>query len=289
VNRFLSRIDCPQLWLVETEFWANLILSAHNKGIQLRLINARITHKTLHSPAWWRRLLVHLLDTHITQIFCRHAQDVQDFRTLGVTGSHIHAIGNLKWCDDQTPAAQRLLGNLYVVFASTHEPEELELARRWQQHPQLPQLVIVPRHPKRGTAIMKQFASAGIEAVQRSQSTTQDSKSIMLADTFGELISWMAYSELVIMGGSFAPKGGQNPLEAIRLGKCVLCGSDMRDFAEEVQALTPTGAIMSVDNMDHLIDAVIQQLQHPQILHEHGMEGKSWLIEHSRDILRHYL
>jgi len=288
VNRFLSHIDCPQLWLVETEFWPTLITQARQHGITINLINARITHKTLNAPHWWRRLLIQQLDNSINQILCRNEQDALDFRQLGIIGEHLRVAGNLKWCDTLPDTLPRLYHQPYVVFASTHQPEEIELAQRWVTHPKLPTLVIVPRHPKRGKDIAQQFIHANIAYCQRSLHPNQQER-IILADTFGELQSWMAYSEFVIMGGSFAPKGGQNPLEAIRLGKSVLCGPDMRDFAQEVEALNMTGALVQVASLDALLTETINQLTQPEPMRQHAKDGLKWLTDNQGQILENYL
>lgn len=288
MQRFLASVNCPNLTIVETEFWPNLLTLAHQQGRQLSLINARITHKTLSAPRWWRQLLAELLSHCVSQILCRNTQDEQDFRHLGVTGNHLSVIGNLKWCDQAPAHLPRLFPRPYVLLASSHAPEECELAQRWQAHPELPILVIVPRHPKRGADIAKQFTQKQITFSQRSREKDHQ-HGILLADRFGELTAWIAHAELVIMGGSFAPKGGQNPLEAIRLAKLVLSGPDMRDFAEEVKQLTPIGALIQVAQFDDLIPLVQYYLTHADLRQCAATSGQDWLIHSQHHILAHAL
>ena len=288
VKRFLARLDCPQLVIVETEFWPNLIQLAHQKTMRISLINARITHKTLQTPHWWQRLLVGLLDEAIDQILCRNAQDLNDFRQLGVTKNHLKVLGNLKWCDAIDTALPHLYSAPYVVFASTHHPEEIELARLWHKNNNLPKLVIVPRHPKRGAEIVQRFQAEGMTISQRSHKP-DSTDGFLLADTFGELTAWMAHAELVIMGGSFAPKGGQNPLEAVRLGKLVLCGPDMRDFVVEVAQLSAMGALFQVNTMSELMTEISQRLRQPEQSQQQAQAGKTWLLANQGQILADYL
>lgn len=288
LKRFLARLDCAQLVMVETEFWPNLIQLAHQRSMRISLINARITHKTLQAPHWWRKLLVSLLNEKIDQILCRNAQDLSDFRQLGVTENHLKVLGNLKWCDAIDTALPRLTFAPYVVFASTHQPEEIELARLWKKNNDLPKLVIVPRHPKRGAEIVQSFQAEGMVISQRSQNP-DSTAGILLADTFGELTAWMAHAELVIMGGSFVPKGGQNPLEAVRLGKLVLCGPDMRDFAAEIEQLSSLGALIQVDNMSELMTEVVGLLHQSEQTQQQAQAGKTWLLANQGQILADYL
>lgn len=284
IQRFLTSLDCPNLTLVETEFWPNLIQLAHQQGRIIRLINARITHKTLSAPHWWRQLLVALLNERVSHILCRNEQDERDFRQLGVNGDHIQVMGNLKWCDKAPDNPPPLLKQPYVLLASSHDPEEIELAKRWHACAELPTLVIVPRHPKRAPDLVKQFTQAGIAFSQRSQNA-EHTQGILLADTFGELTAWMAHAELVVMGGSFAPKGGQNPLEAIRLAKLVLSGPDMRDFAEEVSHLAPLGALVQVEHFDDLMAQIHYYLAHQELREAGALAGQAWLVQHQQHIL----
>lgn len=287
-KRFLSHIRCSQLLLVETEFWPTLITEAKQKSITVSLINARITNKTLNAPYWWRRLLVQLLDKKISQILCRNAQDLADFRQLGVTTDNISVAGNLKWCEQASISCVQHYQHPYIVFASTHHAEEIELATLWQHYPDLPQLVIVPRHPKRSQNIAQQFKQANI-AFSHASKQIIDNNDIILVDTFGELQSWMAHAELVIMGGSFAPKGGQNPLEAIRLEKMVICGADMRDFELEVHALRSTGALIQVKTMNNVITEITHLLKQPEDMVIRAHAGKHWLTENQAHILKNYV
>jgi 3-deoxy-D-manno-octulosonic-acid transferase len=288
IQRFLAQIVCPQLVIVETELWPNLIHLAHQKNMRIRLINARITHKTLSAPRWWRRLLVRLLDEKVDQVLCRSPQDLKDFRQLGVTKNHLHLVGNLKWCDLINTPLPCLYSQPYVVFASTHQSEEIELARLWQSINNLPTLVIVPRHPNRAADIVKQFTQIGIAFSQRSQSA-EHTHGILLADTFGELTAWMAHAELVIMGGSFVPKGGQNPLEATRLGKLVLCGPDMRDFVVEVSQLCSLNALIQVNNFSELMTAIALLLRQPEQIALQANAGQTWLLANQGQVLTNYL
>ncbi len=289
VKRFLAQITCPQLCLVETELWPTLMLQARHHGMNINLINARITQKTSQTPNWWQALLLQLLEKTVSIVACRNTQDLTDFKQLGVTGNQLRVLGNLKWCDFTPNTLPQLYHRPYVVFASTHEPEELTLATLWSQHPEWPQLVIVPRHPKRGKEIAQQLEQANIVYSQRSQQHAVPDNALILADTFGELQAWMAYAELVIMGGSFAPKGGQNPLEAIRLDKVVLCGPDMRDFAQEVTALLTTGALIQVETIASLPAQLNPLLLQPKATQQRALAGKTWLANNQGQILTNYL
>ncbi len=71
---------------------------------------------------------------------------------------------------------------------------------------------------------------------------------IYVADTLGELGLIYRLAPIVFMGGSLASHGGQNPIEAIRLGAAVLHGPHVWNFAEIYATLdTPHGAELVAD------------------------------------------
>jgi 3-deoxy-D-manno-octulosonic-acid transferase len=55
---------------------------------------------------------------------------------------------------------------------------------------------------------------------------------VFVADTLGELGLIYRLAPSVFMGGSLASHGGQNPIEAIRLGAAVVHGPHVWNFAE---------------------------------------------------------
>ena len=65
-----------------------------------------------------------------------------------------------------------------------------------------------------------------------SKSRIKKNTNIYLVDTYGETESFLKLSKVVFLGGSLIPHGGQNPLEAARLGCKILHGSNISNFIE---------------------------------------------------------
>ena len=284
VHNFLHRLHCQQLWLVETELWPTLIEQAHQRGIEISMINGRLSKKTLNTPHWWRRLLASLIEYKMRRCILRNENDKLDFMTLGVNENKLSIGGNLKYCDPITPTKAPLISVPYILLASSHHPEEITLAQLWQQHPELPKLVIVPRHPKRRVSLGQQFLAAKIPFQLRSETDEVLPNGILISDTFGELQAWISHASLVIMGGSFVEKGGQNPLEAAKIGKKVLCGQDMSDFIEEMTLLTQLGLLTQYPDMPTLMLDIHHQITRAQSVHHHEQ-----LLMLKNKILRYYV
>src|SRR5690606_7820531 len=75
--------------------------------------------------------------------------------------------------------------------------------------------------------------------------TTAD---VILLDTIGELARIYSLAEVVFVGGSMIPHGGQNILEPAASGKAVICGAHMFNFAEATRVL------LEHDGLVHLAD-----------------------------------
>ena len=93
--------------------------------------------------------------------------------------------------------------------------------------------VIAPRHPGRGQSIAEIASTAGLSVGLRSRGDLPKRDiDIYVADTLGELGLVYSAAPIVFMGGSLVSHGGQNPIEAVRLGAAVLHGPHVWNFAE---------------------------------------------------------
>jgi len=114
----------------------------------------------------------------------------------------------------------------------------IEVHRRLR--PSFPGLltIVVPRHPQRGRDIYNLAERAGQAPALRSQRQMPDHHTqIYIADTMGELGLIYTLAPIVFVGGSLVEHGGQNPIEAIKLGAAVLHGPYVENFAEIYAAL----------------------------------------------------
>jgi 3-deoxy-D-manno-octulosonic-acid transferase len=128
-----------------------------------------------------------------------------------------------------------------VAAASTHPGEEdviVEVHARLKTR--FPKLVtiIAPRHPNRGPEVAAIAAKRGLSSVLRtSGKPLERATDIYICDTVGELGIIYRIAPVVFMGGSLVAHGGQNPIEAIKLGAAVLHGPFISNFAEVYAAL----------------------------------------------------
>src|SRR5258707_13840018 len=158
-------------------------------------------------------------------------------------------------------------GRRIVVAASTHPGEEEILL---QAHRTLagffPSLlsVIVPRHPDRGEAIARTIASSGLHVTLRSHEDLPTATTdIYVADTMGELGLFYRLAPIVFMGGSLVEHGGQNPIEAIKLGAAIAHGPHVFNFSDVYDALDAGGGAQQAVTRQALVKQIGQWLDNP--------------------------
>ncbi len=273
VARFLDHWRPSLALFIESDLWPNLILSSAARRLPMVLINGRMSQRSFPR---WRRVTgtISALLGRFDVCLAQSQLDADRFTALG--SRNVVVTGNLKLDVPAPPAdankLERLMamtrGRPVVVAASTHPGEEeilTETHRTLARY--FPKLltVIVPRHPDRGEAIAQMIATAGFHANLRSHedlpSATTD---IYVADTMGELGLFYRLAPVVFMGGSLVEHGGQNPIEAIKLGASIVHGPHVFNFTDVYEALDSAGGPRLADTQEALVKQLGQLLADPQ-------------------------
>lgn len=282
VARFLDHWRPDAAGLVESELWPNLIAACRRRGIPLALVNARLSPR---SHAAWRRVpgLARAMLAALGPVLAQSAADADRLRTLGARD--VRVLGNLKFAAAPLPVAEAELSHWRAVLAgrpvwlaaSTHPGEE-EAA--FQVHralaPRFPGLlsIIVPRHPERGAAIAR--LAGGIPVARRAEGAAPPAEGVWIGDTLGELGLFYRLAQAAFIGRSlFPPGGGQNPLEAARLGCAAAAGPFMDNFQEAATVLRRAGGLRLVDDVDALTKWVGDMLGDPVRRDDMAMAGRA--------------
>ena len=244
--RFLEHWQ-PSLGLfAESDLWPNLIMACTERNIPLILVNGRLSERSFTR---WRYLpktigsLLGRFDLCLTQ----SEPDAERYSELGAP--RVSMTGNLKLDVPAPPVDAGKLAAMRAVVrqrpviaaASTHPGEEaviIDAVRRLRQS--FPGLltIIAPRHPERGSGVVEIATAAGLNAVARSRGLLPDrGTDVYVADTIGELGLIYRLAPIVFMGGSLVRHGGQNPIEAAKLGAAILHGPHVWNFTEIYAAL----------------------------------------------------
>jgi len=281
-QRFVAELQPACALIMETELWPSLYRHCAAGDIPLLIINGRISEKTLNAPTWLRGLCPAVL-ANVTAILARSEVDRERYISLGATPDKVQTIGNIKLITPTHSTVKSIsLDRPFVLAASTHDDEELRIARLWLSVAQCRErlLVIVPRHPKRSAAIQQQLATLTSNVAVRSRKDAIcDTAEIYLADTLGELLGFIKGAEFVFMGGSLVPVGGHNILEVAQLGKGVIFGPHMETFSDEAQRFIDAGAGIRVDSDEALRDCIVTLLDQPAQAQQLGSNGQKLIAE----------
>lgn len=251
---------------VESDLWPNLLSETKRHGIPTALVNARMSDRSF---ARWR-MLPALIGPLLRSFDLILAQTEADAARLAhLSGQHVLCAGNLKFDVAPPPAHPAALdallnataGRTVWVAASTHAGEDETCCGVHRDlKAEIPGLltVIVPRKTDRGPALLAYAASLGLSAAARSgaQSITPGTD-LYIADTMGELGLFYRLHTAVFVGKSLvAGGGGQNPIEAAKLGNAILHGPHTSNFTEVYATLDLLGGGVLVDDPTALTQAV---------------------------------
>ncbi|MFH5924194.1 3-deoxy-D-manno-octulosonic acid transferase [Roseomonas xinghualingensis] len=260
--RFLDGWRPDAAVFIESEIWPNLILAATARNVPMALVNARVSAR---SAQGWGRMpaVAQQLFGAFRLVIAQTELDAARLRALGAASAE--AWGNLKFAARPLPAAEPALAALraaigarpVLLAASTHPGEEAQIAMAHDLlGSRLPYLltIIAPRHPERGPAIAAELAAFPL-ALRSTGALPEPETSIYIADTLGELGLLYRLAGAALVGGSLVPHGGQNPLEAARLGCPILLGPHTANFTVIADRLLGAGAAIRVEDSAALAEA----------------------------------
>lgn len=274
VARFLDHWKPSLALFIESDLWPNLILAGAARRVPMVLINGRMSPRSFPR---WRRMqgTISALLSRFDICLAQSKTDAERFSALG--GRDVVTTGNLKLDVPAPPAdpakLERLMamtrGRPIIVAASTHPgEEEMLVAAHRSLAGFFPQLltVIVPRHPDRGSSITGLITASGLKPALRSRDELPTAATdVYIADTMGELGLFYRLSDIVFMGGSLIHHGGQNPIEAIKLGAAIVHGPHVFNFADVYEALDHSGGARQADTQELLIKQLGQLLADPAL------------------------
>jgi 3-deoxy-D-manno-octulosonic-acid transferase len=270
VRKALRALRPSVVLLMETEIWPRFIREAKRSGAAVALVNGRLSARSARRYSYIRPFLKSTL-ADVDLALMQADADATRIAELGADDNKIHVTGNIKFdvAEESGELANELRERFaieknrpLIIAASTHEPEEewiIEAFAEFFLDPPTfrPRLMIAPRHPERFDRVESVIRSFGsgkfsrfsvLRFVRRSaEPTPRDvDADVILLDTIGELASIYSLAEVVIVGGSFIPHGGQSILEPAAAGKAIITGPHTHNFADAVRIFTANQALIQI-------------------------------------------
>ncbi len=291
--------------IMETEVWPRLILSARQKSLPIILINARLSERSARRIERFSNF-ARLIYQSFTKILAQTNLDAKRYNSLGL--SNVMVTGNLKF--DVLPHLEQIEHALalkkqlthqvqVVCAASTRDGEESLIIEAWQKFlktkanasdandPKLFCLLIVPRHPQRFDDVFTQLQSSFPKVLRRSSLGDQEftdainQGEVILGDSMGEMSFYYALSDIVIMGGSLLPLGGQNFIEACALGRPIILGEHTFNFQQASADVIDSRAAIRIADIDDLVKAMDLLLTNHQVKEEMSTNALDFANQHT--------
>lgn len=288
VRRFLEHFRPRLALLMETELWPNLLAACAAYGVPVVLANARMSEKSALGYQRWQGLA----RPAIASLALACAQSEEDAARLRALGARrVEVTGNLKF--DSAPdeslraggrAWRERLARPVLLLASTREGEERLLLDALPAWDGKLLALVVPRHPRRFAEV-----AALAQARRSAGEFPEPVHRVFLGDTMGEMDFYYAAADVAVIGGSFAPLGGQNLIEACAAGAPVVLGPSVFNFAEAARLALVAGAAVQAADAAGAIREALRLLANSEERRKMGAAGRALCEVHRGATRKHVL
>ncbi len=293
VRRFLAHFRPAVGVLMETEVWPNLMHAAAEAGVPMVLANARLSERSRRRGERYVALL-HPAVAGLALALAQTEADAQRLRSAGA--AEVRVAGNLKF--DLAPDAalvergrawRHALSRPVLLAAVTREGEEAMLLEAWAAWPAAttprPLLLIVPRHPQRFDEVAALVQARGLTLARRSgwgEAPPPDAlqADAWLGDSMREMALYYGTADVALLGGSFAPLGGQNLIEAAACACPVVMGPHTFNFADAAERAEAAGAAERVADLPAALRAAAALLADPVRRDQASARGLAFAAAH---------
>jgi 3-deoxy-D-manno-octulosonic-acid transferase len=294
-NRLFRAVKPKLLILMETEFWPNLLKTAHQFNVPVTILQARFSQSSRRNyPKYGQPLIRELLEP-VALVAAQTKADANLLVQLGVKSQNCHLLGNIKYDLSLSPQLEsqsidliKRLGNRWIWTAgSTHASEEnplIEAHLGLEESIHSPLLILVPRHPSYFEELARRLENMNIKFKRWSQwyqshDDLEASVQVLLVDTLGQLMLCYKVAQVCFVGGSLVPWGGHNLLEPSALSKPIIAGPHNHNFSEIEQGLKLAQALIIVNNKEDLWTQLLTFHQQPSYAITRGLNANSYFLK----------
>ena len=254
VNNFLNYWKPSSVIFVESEIWPTMISQLKKRKIRVILINARMSKRSFKKWFFFKYFGKNILEK-FDYIFPQNKETFLYFKKLGI--KKLKFLGNLKFITTHNDKLKEINKKKFkkrtvLCSASTHHNEEEIFANLHIEYKKkIPNLItiIIPRHIERTNEITQMLNEKKLKFTKHSENKTNlKNYDIYIVDSYGESKSFYKISNVVFLGGSLVPKGGQNPLEALKFGCNILHGNYTYNFKDVYKMLVKEKLSLKVNS-----------------------------------------
>ena len=275
IKSFLNLWKPDRIFLVDSEIWPNLILTAKKNKIPIALLNARITTKSYNRWSRFQSTAEEIFGT-FDLCLCSNNETKEFLRRF--KAKNIEFKGNIKLIEKIDSLQinninKEILSHCqFWVAASIHDKEDipclkvhLNLKKKFKQII----TIIIPRHIERVEKIKKLSENFGLQTqILKDGEKISENKEIVIVNSYGVLQNYYKYSKSVFIGKSLNVKfkldGGQNPIEAAKLNCRIYHGPYVSNFSEIYKILQLNKVAKKIETFEELSSNLIIDLETPK-------------------------
>jgi 3-deoxy-D-manno-octulosonic-acid transferase len=257
MRRLIRALKPATLIIGETEIWPNMIFEAEREGVRVLLLNGRISRKSFPRYRLIRPLIKDVL-AGFSLLLMRTQTDASRITHLGADPDRVEVAGNTKYDILPGPSSaphrqdtRRGLGipegQKVITLGSAREGEtEIVLGALAQAAIKpAPMLVIAPRH----MALVAQIEQICRDFGQPYRTVSGEgagdgsagAANVIIIAEMGRLLDMYAISDIAIVGGTYKPFGGHNPLESASQGVVTIVGPHTQNIEDDIEYLRSRG------------------------------------------------
>ncbi|MFT5140742.1 MAG: 3-deoxy-D-manno-octulosonic-acid transferase [Lysobacterales bacterium] len=291
IKRFFEYTKPRLLIIMETEIWPNLLHEANSRNIPVLMANARMSGKSFISYRRFSSLTEGAL-SKVNYVAAQSNKDLNRLVACGVNPDRIQVVGNMKFDLRIPPGLKEKAVTLrqhwnkerpVIIAGSTHAEDDIAVLTAFgsvlKAYPDT-LLILVPRHPERFIEAADLSAQMGYktELFSNGEACSPNAQCFVI-DAMGVLQQYYACSDIAIIGGSFGPVGGHNPLEAAAVGVPIIVGPHTDNIAEVTDALVKAGAAIQVDDFETLASELCALIGQKDRRQSMGKAGKQMVLQ----------
>ena len=270
INSFFRNWKPNVVTFVDSEIWPNFFFKIKENNLPLVLLNARLSKKTFKRWKIIKTFASEILSS-IKVSICSNKETKDHLMYFNL--KNVKYYGNIKYCSNlrKINLGKSLKINIeenYKTWCaiSTHPGEEIfcaEVHQILKKTFKKVKTIIIPRHINRIKDILFILNKMGLKTqIKNENDDIDESSEIILINYYGSVFKYYENIKQIFIGKSLLKKfkndGGQNPIDAARMGCFVFHGPYVSNFKDIYQYLDSENISSNIDNKNILAEKLIK-------------------------------
>jgi len=263
INNFFKNWKPDIISFVDSEIWPNFFLKIKKENIPFILLNARITKKSFKRWSLVKNFTSKLFNS-ISISISSNRETVNYLNYFGA--QNVKYYGNIKFCSKyrepkklEISQFDKVLDKKLWCAVSIHPGEEIfcgKVHKILRKQNKKIITIIIPRHIDKIKKIYSNLKKMGLKIQIKNENDSLDSSAdIILVNYYGSVLKYLGRIKQIFFGKSLLKRlekvGGQNPIDAAKLGCFIFHGPFVYNFKEIYDYLDANNFSESISEDDH--------------------------------------